>query len=294
MTDAALSQTCYSTAPLLHLWPGRAVYHGPSMELGMHSGSVSCLAVGLDDGFTLETDADGGSYTGRSALIRPRVRHRIRAHGSAMAFGYFEPGSAAERACADALGAGNGRPVAVSAAREGALLGLVGQPGPELEAIDAAQADPRIRAATHRLLLEPQVPRGADDFAFDAGLSRSRFLHVFREQTGITFRRYRLWARMLRAGRSLRDFGSLTRAAADAGFSNPSHLSSTFHATFGLRPSDLLSTGVVIVDHSGPHSRRRVEGDRQGSDPLTETAPWRKEGRPISVSGSAPWGLHAG
>ncbi|MFI5524014.1 helix-turn-helix domain-containing protein [Streptomyces platensis] len=77
--------------------------------------------------------------------------------------------------------------------------------------------DPRIRAAVRRLLPEPQLPDGATEYAAAANLSRSRFLHLFREETGTSFRRYRMGARMLRAGRALRDFGTLTAAAAEAG-----------------------------------------------------------------------------
>ncbi|MGA5565090.1 hypothetical protein ACPCUV_28540 [Streptomyces platensis] len=53
---------------------------------------------------------------------------------------------------------------------------------------------------------------------------------------------------MLHAGRGLRDLGSLTAAAAEAGFASPSHLSSSFHATFGVRPSRVLGAGCVIVE----------------------------------------------
>ncbi|MFI0710800.1 helix-turn-helix domain-containing protein [Streptomyces inhibens] len=245
MTEDALSSTCCrGPSAQLNLWPGRAVYSGPSLELDLHSGSVSCLALGVDAEFTVET-ADGVRRTARSALIRPRVPHRIEAHGGWMTFCYFEPGSAAERACREALGAGE-EAVTVSAAAETDLLRLCAAPEPA----ERPGIDPRVRAAVRRLLREPQLPDGATEYAVRAGLSRSRFLHLFREQTGTSFRRYRMWARMLRAARALLDHGTLTAASAEAGFSSPSHLSSTFHATFGLRPSRLLAAHCVIIDET--------------------------------------------
>ncbi|MFI1500575.1 helix-turn-helix domain-containing protein [Streptomyces platensis] len=245
MTDAALSPTCCREPyARLSLWPGRARYSGPSLELDMHSGSVTCLGVGEEVEFTIETAADGRRRTARSALIRPRVAHRIDAHGGRMTFCYFEPGSATERACREALGAGE-EPVTVSATAELDLVRrLCAAPG----RAERPDIDPRIRAAVRRLLQEPQLPDGAAEYAAAAGLSRSRFLHLFRAETGTSFRRYRMWARMLRAGRALRDFGTLTAAAAEAGFASPSHLSSSFHATFGVRPSRVLGAGCVIVD----------------------------------------------
>ncbi|MEV0368420.1 AraC family transcriptional regulator [Streptomyces sp. NPDC050636] len=245
MTDDALSPTCCpEPSARLNLWPGRAVYSGPSLELDLHSGSVAVLAIGTDKEFTLET-ADGTRRTARGALIRARVPHRIEAHGGWMTFCYFEPGSAAERACVAALGAGEA-PVAVSAAERKDLVQLCVAP----ERPESPDIDPRIRAAARKLLKDPQLADGATEFASRVGLSRSRFLHLFREQTGTSFRRYRMWARMLRAGRAFLDYGTLTDAAAEAGFSSPSHLSSAFHATFGLRPSRLLAAGCVIVDET--------------------------------------------
>ncbi|MCF3147720.1 helix-turn-helix transcriptional regulator [Streptomyces platensis] len=245
MADDALSSTCCpGSYARLSLWPGRARYSGPSLELDMHSGSVTCLAVGEEVEFTIETAADGRRRTARSALIRPRVAHRIDARGGRMTFCYFEPGSATERACREALGAGE-EPVTVSAAAELDLVrGLCAAP----EGAVRPDLDPRIRAAVRRLLREPQLSDGATEYAAAAGLSRSRFLHLFRYETGTSFRRYRMWARMLRAGRALQDFGTLTAAAAEAGFASPSHLSSSFHATFGVRPSRVLGAGCVIVD----------------------------------------------
>ncbi|MEU9113864.1 AraC family transcriptional regulator [Streptomyces sp. NPDC048483] len=245
MNHDALSPTCCpEPSPQLNLWPGRAVYSGPALELDMHAGSVSVLAVGNEREFTLQT-ADGRRRTARSALIRARVPHRIEAHSGWMTFCYLEPGSAAERACVAALEAGE-EPVRVSAAEEKDLVQLCATP----ERSESADIDPRIRSAVRKVLRNPQLPDGATEFAAAAGLSRSRFLHLFREQTGTSFRRCRMWARMLRAGRAFLDFGTLTDAAAEAGFSSPSHLSSTFHATFGLRPSRLLTTGCVIIDET--------------------------------------------
>jgi AraC-like DNA-binding protein len=78
-------------------------------------------------------------------------------------------------------------------------------------------------------------------------LSTSRFLHLFRDQTGTSYRRYRLWLRMMRAADLLRQGHNLTRAATEAGFSSPSHFSDTFHAMFGLRPRQLLGTRIGLV-----------------------------------------------
>ncbi|WP_394832661.1 helix-turn-helix domain-containing protein [Pendulispora rubella] len=248
MTDAApppLSRTCYAT---LWLWPGRAIYRGASLQLDAHSGSVACLAVGVDAAFTLHV---GSTATiARSALISARTPHRLVAHGAEMIFAYLDPGTPLERACRRSMTMHTG-PIAHGHRNEEALFDFE---SPEawlakaaaLEAGAAPRLDPRVRAAAEAIVREPAAEESAAAFAERAGLSTSRFLHLFQEETSTSFRRYRLWARMLRAGAALTRGGDLTAAAMDAGFSSSAHFSSAFHAMFGLPPSR-LQAGVRIV-----------------------------------------------
>ncbi|PXY28052.1 AraC family transcriptional regulator [Prauserella muralis] len=246
----ALPETCCAT---LWLWPGQALYSGPSLRLDPHSGSVSCLAVGADAPFTVHADGHGGR-TVRSALVGPRLRHRVVAHGKAMVFCYLDPASARERACRAQLaeernGLGHGHR---AEERLAGLAPALGDPAVAAQWLDLAcpaardGMDPRIAAAASSLRAHtsPAVP--ASELAAGAGLSVSRFLHLFREHTGTSFRRYRLWARMLRAGTLLAEGSDLTTAAADAGFASASHFSDSFHSLFGLAPTRLLATGVTI------------------------------------------------
>ncbi|TDE25324.1 AraC family transcriptional regulator [Actinomadura sp. 6K520] len=114
------------------------------------------------------------------------------------------------------------------------------------------EPDPRIRDVTALLLTETYRTVTAAEAAATCGLSTSRFLRLFKAHTGTTFRRYRLWARMLAAGRVIGAGGDLTSAAAEAGFATPSHFSDAFHRMFGLQPGRLLGTGVAIVTADRP------------------------------------------
>src|SRR5262249_53543173 len=105
--------------------------------------------------------------------------------------------------------------------------------------------DPRIEAAAREMLGDGGG--SAAELARRAGLSTSRFLHLFKAQTSTSLRRYPLWARMLRVGAALAEGRDLTTAAMDAGFATPSHFSSTFHAMFGLTPTRLAGLVEIIV-----------------------------------------------
>ncbi len=250
------------------LWPGQALYVGPALGLGFHSGAVSCLAVGVDGEFTVEVE-HGARHRTRTAWVAARVRHRITAGGTRMAFCYLDPASARERACRRLLD--GGAELALDHAHQAELVrgaASLGADAPlaevrgwlELTGPDGHDRgrDPRVLLATARLAGPPGQPVAARELAAEAGLSVSAFLRLFRAETGTTVRRYRLWARLVRTAGLLGTWPDLSTAAVEAGFSSPSHFSSAFHAMFGLRPSALLSGRAVIrtVEHpavaSGP------------------------------------------
>lgn len=70
-------------------------------------------------------------------------------------------------------------------------------------------------------------------------LSPSRLRHLFVEQTGLAFKNYQLWLRLVRAIEVYAQGASLTEAAHQAGFSDSAHFSRTFKRTFGLPATTL-------------------------------------------------------
>jgi len=70
--------------------------------------------------------------------------------------------------------------------------------------------------------------------ASQLALSESRFLHLFSDELGISWRPYLLWRRMMCAILALKNNTSATQAAHLAGFSDSAHLSRTFRKTFGM------------------------------------------------------------
>lgn len=74
----------------------------------------------------------------------------------------------------------------------------------------------------------------AVNIATDLALSEGRFLHLFRQEMGISWRPYLLWRRLLCATELLNNGHTATAAAELSGFSDNAHLSRTFRSTFGL------------------------------------------------------------
>ncbi|MEJ0022042.1 MAG: helix-turn-helix domain-containing protein [Alphaproteobacteria bacterium] len=82
-------------------------------------------------------------------------------------------------------------------------------------------------------------PVGIAEAAKQVGLSNARASHLFVEQTGLAFRTYLLWLRLIRAVDRYSAGASLTDAAHEAGFSDSAHFSRTFRRMFGLSAASL-------------------------------------------------------
>lgn len=70
-------------------------------------------------------------------------------------------------------------------------------------------------------------------------LSPTRFLHLFKEKTNLTFRRYQLWNKLVKSLPYLTK-NSITETAYTFGFSDSSHYTKTFIETFGVTPKFFL------------------------------------------------------
>jgi AraC-like DNA-binding protein len=236
-------------------WGARILYLGPAFGLTPHRNATAVLAVGLDD--QLEVADDPVDITthyraARSVLILPNSLHHLRIERGRMAFLYVDPlgrdlkallarmTTTTPRAAFDlreesgVIEIMTGLAESRLAARDGrALLG-------ELLGIGMrGKTNPRIAAALRQMKDEPARAHRLTTLAARAGLSPSRFLHLFKAETGVPLRRYRIWNRMGAAIRASGEGVSLTEAAHDAGFASSAHFSSAFRDMFGMMPSDL-------------------------------------------------------
>ena len=81
----------------------------------------------------------------------------------------------------------------------------------------------------------------AAEVASKLALSESRFLHLFSDELGISWRPYLLWRRIICAVQAMIKGSSATDAAHLAGFSDSAHLSRTFRNNFGMTIRQAIS-----------------------------------------------------
>ena len=109
------------------------------------------------------------------------------------------------------------------------------------EALPRRILDPRVTRAIAQMTRFSGEPATAASCAAEASLSASRFLHLFKEETGISFRSFRAWKR----ARHLLHFANqdlnLAHLAQDIGYPDSTHFSHSIRRFYGLKPRAIFS-----------------------------------------------------
>ena len=234
------------------------------MKLSAHRNAVSTIAIGLEAPFELRLGERTGTTLGdvsshHVAVIPGHSWHHLSGHG-AMAFLYFD--AAEGLGAASTLTPRHARTVRAMQelldGRHDAGANAAERIAEALGLPDREEAPEPIGTVARAVAANPDEFARIDIAARLAGLSPSRFQHVFTRALGVPFGRYRQWCRMGRVARTMAAGGSLTHAALDAGFSSSAHLSAAFRTMFGIKPSDLVAAGVRFqFDDAGEPGTRR-------------------------------------
>jgi AraC family transcriptional regulator len=237
----------------IFLWPGRALYVGLAADTAVHSHHAIQLCVGLGGNFRLRGGPRRAWREHELAVVAPDRLHQLDGRGALLALVYIDPETDEGRrltATAPSTVFGRGR-------REDFEPVIAALRSFDREPWDQARAAEAVAALIERLVPQHARPRMLDTrivrvldhvrrtgFRLPAAeaaslvrLSSHRFQHLFRDGTGIPFRRYLLWLRLVDAVEAIAGGASLTTAAHAAGFADSAHLSRTFRRMFGLTPS---------------------------------------------------------
>ena len=231
---------------------GKTFFTGPLYYNASHQHGAPVFLAGIYGSFRLRIQ--GGDWQScRTAVIPAGVWHELDIGGDPLSVFYIEPTIAGLQALLPLI----------SNTREdnGALVGGGGEirfmrdlyedrykPDWSADPLDdllgyakqragTAGIDPRITQVVEFLLENGDDLSPVSTLAKNVGLSSSRFQHLFTEQVGVPFRRYRGWNRVRMAIREIIRGNSFTTAAHTAGFSDSAHFSHEFRKTFGAPPT---------------------------------------------------------
>jgi AraC-like DNA-binding protein len=243
------------SAALWHVDGGHALFAGPLHRNALHRHSVPVYLAGLYGTFRLRID--GAAWLScRTAAIPAGVPYEFDMGGEPLAVFYLEPNVARVDALAPLVGS----------AQEvrGALIGTTGVVAQLRQLYEDRASRARIGEALRELAdvskrrvgrdMDPRVSRVIEhmqrhhgdltpvaEMAVSVGLSASHFQHLFTENVGVPFRRYRAWHRLRAAIREVANGSSYTSAAHAAGFADQAHFARDFRRTFGAPASHGLS-----------------------------------------------------
>ena len=136
------------------------------------------------------------------------------------------------------------------------------------ETLPARELDPRVVRAIAQIGRFCGEPVTAGTCATEAGLSASRFLHLFKQETGISFRSFRAWKR----ARHLLHFANqdlnLAHLAQDIGYPDSTHFSHSIRRFYGLKPRAIFSgSRDLAIYHARP-----IAGPLAAGSALTQEA----------------------
>ena len=220
-----------------------------------HAHHAVQVTLALEGDFEFESGAH--SVGGDVVAVAPDALHAFNARGL-FAHVYIEPECRAGRAAASALFAGDEPLAQVAGISLGDLASELsaafkrrGRDDRELTDLgrrvierlaggaSAAEPDSRVREILAWVQGRLDYPVSLADAAELAGLSKARVRHLFVEQTGLQFRTYLLWLRLMKGLEAFASGASLTDAALGAGFSDSAHFSRTFRRMFGTAAAAL-------------------------------------------------------
>ena len=260
----------HKSGHLMLITPERVFYAGLLGRPRERCSGAFNIYVSIEGGLWLTT-ADGGESYGEMVAVLPNVRHTIASDYRSVLSIVIEPESVRPGALEDFIKRLSGPEGAAFANRiRAAYLALrehqAGEDFSSAEFDTCALAKPcrsasSIRAWRGRSLQIGKFsgePVTAASCAAEAGLSPSRFLHLFKEETGISFRSFRAWKR----ARHLLHFANqdinLAHLAQDIGYPNSTHFSHSIRRFYGLKPRAIFSGSRDLAIYSqGPRQRRQ-------------------------------------
>lgn len=239
----------YPNHSQLYLSSGWVFYCGPLQHLENHVYGCAVLHVGVYRPFKIRL-AGMAWQSCRYAIVPPGVRHALDMDGGVHGKLFMEVGSPAYPAFIRKFPY-QGRQARIFEDETTAELfrwAFETDPSREIleqkldqwlapEKTQTSQLDPRLRRVIDRMVGELDYNHSQEELAALAGLSPSRFQHLFRQQMGVSYRRYRLWRRLANAALVIHRQDHLTRAALDSGFADATHFSHGFRDSFGVNPA---------------------------------------------------------
>lgn len=112
------------------------------------------------------------------------------------------------------------------------------------KAVQLGPVDARIVETVNHIKARVQENIHIKELASLVNLSTPRLMELFKLQTGVAIRKFRLWHRLYASMIPISGGASLTDAALSVGFSDSPHFSHAFSSIWGVKPSRIFGGGI--------------------------------------------------
>jgi len=252
----------HKSGHLMLITPERVFYAGLLGRPRARCSGAFNIYVSIEGGLWLTT-ADGRNSHAEMVAVLPNVRHTIASDYRSVLSILIEPESVCPGVLEDLAGRLSGPEGKTFTSRLRAAYRQLRDhhsgddfSGAEFdglclgETLPARRLDPRVARAMLQIGKFSGEPVTAASCAAEAGLSPSRFLHLFKEETGISFRSFRAWKR----ARHLLHFANqdinLAHLAQDIGYPDSTHFSHSIRRFYGLKPRAIFSGSRDLTIYS--------------------------------------------
>ena len=238
---------------LMLITPERVFYAGLLGRPRERCPGAFHVYVAIKGGLRLTT-GDAGESQGELVVVRPNVPHTIASDYRAAICLVIEPESVRTGAFEQLAArlSGPEGPFFASRIREAYGHLRQRQSSDDIssaefdlmcfgEALPSRALDPRVVRSMAQIGRFSGEPVTAASCAAEAGLSPSRFLHLFKEETGISFRSFRAWKRARHLLHFANQHINLAHLAQDIGYPDSTHFSHSIRRFYGLKPRAIFS-----------------------------------------------------
>ena len=238
----------------------RVVYRGLLGKPAVRSLGALAIYVGLESSFSIVVDAAPNSGR-RLAVVEPNVPHIISSPDRVIGVLLIEPecvGSKELQQLTALMGSPGAQERLVRAFHEiGTAVHGAEHTSPAIDSLFLGETlaprrlDRRVELAIRGIRARPWEHFAAASCARLAGLSFTRFVHLFKEEIGMTFRAYCAWKRARALLQHVSSDCNLTDLAMQTGYPDSTHFSHSIRRIYGLRPKDIVSGSrrlAVVAD----------------------------------------------
>lgn len=248
-------KTCPS---LLYLWDKRTLYLGPLFDTLKFSQGAATLIVSLEAPLSFQMTGMNEPVSTKSLLVPAGISLEVNTHNAVIANCNLDP-VGADFTTLYSLMTKQSNGISYQLSNETAFISCYKKIyQDQFESKKAYEKLEELISSGHKNLInhyfiDQRIVKvitlikqtidnnlSVDELAESVNLSTPRLVQLFKRQTGIPIRRYRLWHRLYVSANLVGQGENFTDAALAAGFTDSSHYCRTFRSMFGMTPSRLI------------------------------------------------------